>query len=580
MAALAGLLLLVPVGASVVRALSVGWVPTGDNALIVLRAFDTFSDDAPLTGQPSTADLYVDEVAPRHPGPFEFQLLAIPVRVLGPALGTLVTTGAIAGASVLIAAWVAFRRGGWVVGLGATVMLSLVMFSTGTSVLTDPLSSNAGGYPLMAGAALAWALWCDDRRLWPLAVAVWSYTMQQHLSIFGLGSVVAAWGTAGAVVTMVSHRREVGRIASSLRWGAAAAATGVLCWAAPLVDQFAGSGNLSQMFAFTGTDRPALGLDVGLRPAARAIAAPSLLLDRTNAGSSTQLIAPFEGLDLPLIGLGVILMIATAGAAVLARRRRPDAGPRLALLATGLVVAVGGTITTANVPDSIEAFRISFYRWVWTVSVAAWGAVVWAGFSWWGETAVASRVPRFRGDAGPPAAARTGATARDGQPSRARTTGVTAVAVACLTGATLVVGFTALRTGAGDERRGTVLFAFDARAADAALATIPPDRPVRLRSEGQAAFLEIAPSLAVAFVDAGLEVHVEPFQGDFYGEHRATRPTPDETIVTVVSASEPSEADLEAPGDVVARLQLPLEPGGEGSLWGDDAFQVHVLVPG
>ena len=134
---------------------------------------------------------------------------------------TLLTVAAITGASVLLAAWAAFRRAGPAVGLGAVALIAAVTWSTGTAVLTDPISSNVGGYPLLAGAALAWALWGDDRRLWPVAVAVWSFATQQHLAVLGPAAVVAAWGVLGAVATTT----RAGRWRESWRWAAARPST-------------------------------------------------------------------------------------------------------------------------------------------------------------------------------------------------------------------------------------------------------------------------------------------------------------------------------------------------------------------
>lgn len=554
-AALLGLLLLVPVGTSVVRAWSSGWVPSGDDALIVLRAYDVFSGDAPLVGQPSTAEFYAEGVAARHPGPIEFYALAVPVRLLGPAMGTLLTAAAIAGASVLVSAWVAFRGGGPAVGLGAAVLLALVMWSSGTAVLSDPISSNVGGYPLMAGTALAWALWCDDRRLWPLAALVWSFTIQQHLAVFGVAGVVSVWGVVGAAVITVRRRREAGRLASSARWGAAGLAVAVLCWIPPLLDQLTGTGNLAKIVRFSRSgDRPGLGLRLGLNAGARAIAAPPALLRRQLTDQEKGgwfLFGDLDGTD--RIGLAVALVAALATAAITLRSRWPstEGQGRLALLGTAAVLVVGGVITTAQVPASVEAGRINFYRWVQPASVAGWGAVAWTV----GSLVIARRpVARVRG---------TPATV-----AGAAAAGIVVAAIVTATSA---------HSGSGDRRRDSVLFDFNARAAEAALAEIPRDRPVRIATPGIAAFLSVGPAVAVAFTDAGLEVRVDEFQEPGYGTHRARAAQGPETTVCVISKVGPVP---DGPGTSVATEALPLEPGGRSEVWGDDSFEVRVLAPG
>ena len=76
-------LVLLPFVVALVRAFSDGWIASGDEANIATRALDVFSHHPPLTGLPSTSNLYGDLIATHHPGPIEFYLLAVPLRVLG-----------------------------------------------------------------------------------------------------------------------------------------------------------------------------------------------------------------------------------------------------------------------------------------------------------------------------------------------------------------------------------------------------------------------------------------------------------------------------------------------------------------
>ena len=561
LAVVAAVLLLVPVGASVARAIDDGWVPSNDEALIVLRSRDVLGQDRPLVGQPSTAGQYAADHPARHPGPIEFYLLAGPVRVLGPTWGTLLTVALITGASVLLTAWAAFRRAGPVVGLGAVALVAMVMWSTGTAVLTDPISSNVGGYPLLAGCALAWALWGDDRRLWPVAVAVWSFATQQHLAVLGPAGMVAAWGVLGAVVTTVRARRRAGRLASSLRWGAAAVAVGFVSWLPPLIDQVFGDGNLAYILGFSGSgERNALGLGPGLRAAGRALGWPPWLLLRDRDGG--HLIDPYPGAGTTVsavVGLALLLAAAALAAALVLRRRArtvdaastddpavglavDQAAARLTLALTGLVVAAAGVITTANVPDSVEQIRINFYRWTWPVAVALWGSVAWAV----GAGLVAVRARR----------AETPSSRWAGRPAWRLVAPVVVLALVAVT-----VGATATGHGRNDRRRDDLLFAFEVRAADAVLAVIDRDRPVHIATRGSAAFLAISPSLTLALEDAGVDVRLETTeavevdvaQRDGYAPHRLElAPDPGARIHVVTG-----RGDLpDVPGRVVARFAL------------------------
>lgn len=462
---------------------------------------------------------------------------------------------------MLVAAWVAFRRGGPAVGLGASVLLAATMWSTGTATLTDPISSNMGGYPLLAGVTLAWALWGGDRRLWPLAVAVWSFTIQQHLAIFGVAGVVAAWGVLGAVVALVRRRRRDGRVTSTagwaddLRWAAIAAVTGLVCWAPPLWDQLFGTGNLRRILAFSGADdRPTLGLDQGLRAGGRALALPPLATGRDLAGQFGG-VTLIEDLGDDLTGVIAGLVTIAVVAAVIGWevwRRRPTARARAVLLASGLVLVAGGVVTTANIPDSIESFRTNFYRWVWAGGLAVWGAAAWTV-----GQGIRDLVVRLRGAP----AARSVAPVAAG----------VAVALVAVT-----VGATSVRQDEGDERRDHQVFRFEAAAIDAVDDAVPEDAPLRLVMDGTSAFIATGPAILAGLIERGHDVRVGAHLEAGFGERRARDPEPDEVLVQVLSG------DGEVPdgrGERVLRWSLPDRPGGADNSWNHDTFEVWVLPP-
>ncbi|WCO68472.1 hypothetical protein PO878_06990 [Iamia majanohamensis] len=540
-AALCGLLLLVPVGASVGRAVASGWLPSNDDALIVLQARDSLTTDPPLVGQPSTSERMTDGLDVRHPGAIEFHLLAVPVRVLGPTWGTLLTAGAIAAASVLLTAWVAFRRAGPGAGLVAAVLLSGVMWSAGLAVLSDPLSSNVGGFPLLAGTALAWALWCGDRRLWPVAALVWSFTIQQHLAIFGIAGLVAAWGVAGAVATTIVHRRRVGELAAAARWGAASVAVALVCWAAPLADQVAGSGNLGKLLQLGGhADRPTLGVARGLRVGARTLSAPPILTTRFLADdevAALDLMDPMATTERVGVAVGLALVAAAVVVAVVRRRDRPDGAARLALAATAVVVVAGGILTAVNVPSTLEARRINFFRWVWVAAVASWGTVVWS--------AVGLARARVRAQGGGAPWLRPAAVA---------------AALVVVSGAVLA---TATHDGPGDRRRDHEIFAFEQETLDQLEERLPEDRPVRVGATGLMALISAAPAIAAGLEDRGWEVWVSPTQAVGYGPERAREPTEGEVEVVLASGlGEVPETD----GELLASARL--DP--DDLLWDED----------
>ena len=120
-----GLLLVALFALSAGRALADGWMPTGDEALLALRAHDVLDGHPPLVGQPSTSRTAGGK-ATNHPGPIQAWLFAIPVRILGSAAGMRWSAAAVNAAAVLTAVWVVLRRAGPSMALAAAVVLALV----------------------------------------------------------------------------------------------------------------------------------------------------------------------------------------------------------------------------------------------------------------------------------------------------------------------------------------------------------------------------------------------------------------------------------------------------------------------
>ena len=131
-------------------------------------------------------------------------------------------------------------------------------------------------------------------------------------------------------------RHQVGRIASSVRWGAAAVAVGFVCWLPPLIDQVFGDGNLAYILGFSGErERDALGWAPGFRAAGRALGWPPLLLRRDLDGG--QVIDPYPGVGTTVGAVvGLVLLVATGPpsppsrwsvAAAAGRRRAPRPMP-------------------------------------------------------------------------------------------------------------------------------------------------------------------------------------------------------------------------------------------------------------
>ena len=522
-------LVLVPFGASVGRAIHQQWLPSGDDALIGLRSVDVFSKHLPLVGQPSTSHLYGDKIATAHPGPIEFYWLALPVRLFGPAVGMIVGSGLANVAGVLVAAWVVFRRGGPALGAWSLVLLGGVLWSEGTAVLTDPISSNAGGIPLLALAACAWAVADGDVKLLPLGAIFGSWVAQQHLAIVAPAAAMvglAVVATAASLGPAWWHRRQAERVQvdalqdaaepggapsvlvvvrapRSWPWAVAALGTSLLLWLPVIWQQLTGHpGNITAVVDYArSSDTVKLGWSGGLRQAVRALGFPPVLT-RSNLGGQDFFGAPLHAGEILFAVVGYGVLVATV--VVMWRRRRPLA--RLAL--TALVLAFGGIYNGSTIPDSIEAFRINFYRWAFVV---AW--LSWAAFGWLAvlgvQALLARRAEASEGSEG---------TADSAPPAwvLARRLAPALAAVALLVPAVA----SAATSGHDDQRRDQSGFRIMRRAADAAVAEADGKGRVTLVIRGQSAVLASGPALALALAAHGHHVVLPAVESRFYGRHR------------------------------------------------------------
>jgi hypothetical protein len=520
-------LVLVPFAASAVRAAHVGWIPSGDDALIGLRAHDAFTSERPLIGQPSTSHLYGPEAGTAHPGPIEFYWLAVPLRVLGPDVGMILGALAFNLASVLVAAWVVLRRAGPAVAGWAMVLLAGVLWSEGTAVLSDPISSNAGGLALLALAAIAWAVADDDIRLLPLGAVFASWVAQQHLAIVVPAVGLVAFAVGALVVRGIVRIRRGGPRPRSWPWVVGALGVVLVLWSPVLWQQLTGAdGNLTAIVHYARTsDSVPLGWFPALRQAIRAVGFPPLLARSDLAGDTF-----FNGpLSIVEVASALASYAALVAIVVLAWARRRA----LALLAaTALVLAAAGTYNGSKVPDSVEAFRVNFYRWAFVVAWLAWLAIGWAA-----ALAVRSVLAR-RGSRVPAAVPRF------------------APALAVVLMLLPAVGAVAT-AGADDERRDQDGFSAMREMADAAVGEADrtgADR-VTLVLRGRSAVLAAGSALTLQLEDAGHPTTVPEQRIAGWGRHRVLEPGDDPGDLVLVLVSGRGDVP-DGPGRTIARVDM------------------------
>jgi hypothetical protein len=342
-----------------------GWGPSGDPALMALRALDVGTADTPLLGQPSSSGVYSGASNVHHLGPLHFYLLAVPVRALGGAAGMLVVSVAITGTCLVTSAWAVFRQLGRTAGVIAALTLATIAFTTGASALVNPVSSSIAGYPLLLSAVLLWCVACGDLRLLPAATAAVSFTAQQHLSVVIATGVITAGGLALLAATAWSagwHRDPATRRALGRAVGAAGVVAAVL-WTPPLAQQAVGDdGNLGRVLGFAADgNEQTLGPTSAVWQVVHVLGFPPLL-------GRTDLIG-FTLLTRPRLSEWAGAAVVAACVAWSAWRWRSTHPRRARLGAMTGVVAVAGLLNGSSVPVGLEQFRLAFYHWAWPLSL-------------------------------------------------------------------------------------------------------------------------------------------------------------------------------------------------------------------
>ncbi len=336
-----------------------GWRPLlGDDATITLRAYQVLSWHPPLVGMHSDAQI------PGHIlydlGPLQFWLLAVPVHIdhlQGALWGSALIVGLVL--SVAVEAMWSVRR--WF----ACVVMALAVADlawTVPSIFGHQLwNADFGLVFLLASVVLAWAVALGSFGWWPVLVFTASVTVQAQL-FYALVAVSLV------VVCPFLGSWHAGRPRRH-RWLMAGAEVAIVCWLAPLFQEFFGRfGNMTGLL--TARRQASTGLAYGLRNLGGIAWPGPLPLRQYDPDTSSSSL----GSEPVLAGVLVLVVIAVI-ACVGWRHRRKD----LATLATiGLICSVGAVIDFASIPRVNLGSLSWLVTMLWLVGFLWWLIVVWA----------------------------------------------------------------------------------------------------------------------------------------------------------------------------------------------------------
>jgi hypothetical protein len=383
---------------AVVRAVRDGWVPVGDSALIVVRAHDVLGGGPqPRLGLWASTSWTVGFDL-NHPGPLLYQLLAVPVALIGGGAGVVVGTVAIEAASVAGTYAAAQRRGGPPAAAAAMACAGVLCWAMGSGVLVEPWHATTVLLPFLCFITLAWCVAAGDLACLPWMALTGSLVVQTNLSYAVLVPALAA----GAVVALAAGRfrqRRSGQGGQGRRTSRrdlaaiiATAAVAVVAWALPVSEQLTGEGegNVSRLVRSVGEDVMTLDVSESVRTVAEVLALPPWFAPPSFA-DDFRLTA--FGNPLPSLAASAAAMTVLAGVLAVAlvdARRRGDR-TALSAAAVGVALVALALVTAEQTPTSAYGTIAYQLRWLWPLGAFVALAVAVAAARRFGSTGRAVR---------------------------------------------------------------------------------------------------------------------------------------------------------------------------------------------
>jgi len=344
---------------SCIGALARGWLPVSDDAAISARAFQSLTAHPPLIGMLSTAGNLIG-VHLYSPGPLQFWLLAVPVRI-DPSHGAFWGSALIAGIALSLAIEATWSTGIWYAC--AIVSVAVVDLCWATPGVFNDLPWNAYlPVPLLiASLGIGWAIARGRIGWWPVLVVCASIAGQSHLFFLLPGVAIVVVAPAIGIANVGRPQRW--------RWLVAGIAAGALCWLAPVAQGVGSNGNLPNLFS-SGSSRATLGIRFGLGMIAHAASLDPLFL-RQISTTLGILISPSTSGS---AGMGLAVVIGLFALTVAALRLKRASFAALSALTFALCAATAVNFALVPLTNRINLSYLSVS--VWVVSLAIWATVL------------------------------------------------------------------------------------------------------------------------------------------------------------------------------------------------------------
>lgn len=371
-----------PIVLATVAGLLDGWQPLSDNGILVARSRDVATAHHPWLGSSTSASLVLGTHL-NNLGPLYFDLVALPVKLLGPWVGAPVGVMLVNVGSVMLALVFARRLGGLDAVIGVALALAGLQWAMRGELLFDMWPPNALVLPFFAFLLLVAALATADLAAAPWLVMVASVLVQTHMShvplvaVLGLGAMVAAWARWRASEVRADPRRSL----------VACGIIALVAWSQPALEQVAGPGrgNMSRVVEASGSTEgtSVVGPSRAMRIVAEVFAAGPWFRRSSYADAVPITVRdqPIEGLialvpALLLVAVILVVLVAVVLANLGAGRRGLT---NLSVVSTAAVVV--GLVALSSAPVNPVGISAHQMRWLWSIAAVCTAAVLATAFA-------------------------------------------------------------------------------------------------------------------------------------------------------------------------------------------------------
>lgn len=376
-----------------IRAAIDGWLPLGDDGYFALRAYDVLSAHPPLVGTASSAATY-SGAPTNHPGPLQFFLLAVPVRVFGVGAGSVVGQALINATAIGATAWLLRRRFGPVAGAIGAVCLFALAWAMGSVLVHEVWGPWAVIMPFALFLVAVGLAAGGDVRVLPVVAVAGSVVLQTHASYVLLVPGLMAFSFAAVLLWAYVDRRRGDdegssakaprvRWADARRWVAIGLVALFVCWLPPIIQQVRQEpGNFRALWLAAKSDSPAtVDLGVGIYVVSGTVALPPWWFPPgfEDTSPAYEWVDPEQGHALGNVAMAILAGLLTAAVYSAVRRRDRLA---LAALATAIVALLLGLVSVMRAP-SYGVWSSTYTRFLWPISIWVWFSLGFAASRAW-----------------------------------------------------------------------------------------------------------------------------------------------------------------------------------------------------